>query len=67
MDTGVDVLKTASEKLVHETDQFIGNKMADAVAKSNDEKIVKHEPIEEIITSLEKRHDILNDLRQVLL
>ena len=67
MDTGVDALKTASEKLVHETDQFIGNKMADAVAKSNDEKIVKQEPIEEIITSLEKRHDILNDLRQVLL
>ena len=34
-----------------------------AVTKSNDDKIVKQEPVEEIMIPLEKRDKILNDLR----
>ena len=45
MDTGLDALKTASKKLVHKpaeaTGETLGNKIADAVAKLNDKKIVK--------------------------
>ena len=32
LDTGLDLLKTASKKVVHKTDEFFGNKIADAVA-----------------------------------
>ena len=32
LDTGLDLLKTASKKAVHKTDEFFGNKIADAVA-----------------------------------
>ena len=34
---------------------------------SNNDKTTKQEPVEEIIISPEKRDDILNELRQVLL
>ena len=34
-----------------------------AVAKSNDDKIVKQEPVKKMMISLEKRDKILNDLR----
>ena len=47
LDTGLDAVKTASEKAVHRTDEFIGNKIADAVTKSNDDNIEKQEPVEE--------------------
>ena len=43
------------------------NKIADAVTKSNDDKMVKQEPVEEIIIPLGKRNGILNNLRQVIL
>ena len=66
-DTGVDALKTTSEKVVHKTSKFVGNKIADAVTKSNDDKMVKQEPVEEIIIPLGKRDGILNNLRQVIL
>ena len=66
MDTRLDALKIASKKVVHKTDEFLGNKIADAVTKSNDKKIEKQEPVQEIIITLEKRDEILNDLRQVL-
>ena len=36
MDTGLDAVKTASEKVVHIAVEFIGNKIVDAVTKSND-------------------------------
>ena len=52
MDTGLDLLKTIPKKVVHKTDEFSGNKMADAVAKSNNKKIVKQVPVEEIIIPL---------------
>ena len=41
LDTGLDALKTASKKVVHKTGEFIGIKIADAVAKSYGNKIVK--------------------------
>ena len=70
--------KTSSKKVVHKTaeeiGESIGNKIADAAAKSNDDKIMKRKPVfdenprngEEIIISPEKREEILNELRQAL-
>ena len=67
LDTGLNSLKTASTKVFHKTSEFLGNKVADAVTiKSNDDKIVKQEPVEEIIIPSEKREEILNELRKVL-
>ena len=66
MDTGLDSLITAFKKVVHKAADFLGNKIADAVTKSNDDKIVKQEHVEEIIIPLEKRDEILNKLRKVL-
>ena len=74
MDTGLDSLKTASKKVVHRTGELLGNKIADAVTKSNDDKIIKPKHVidenprnvEEIIIPPEKREEILNALRQVL-
>ena len=63
----IDSLKTASKKVVHKAGEFIRNEIADAVTKSNDDKIVKQEPAEEIIIRPEERDEILNKLRQVLL
>ena len=51
--TRLHSLKTASKNVAHKTSEFIGNKIADAVAKSNDDKIVKPDEnsrnVEEII------------------
>ena len=55
LDTGLDAVKTASKKVVHKADELIGNKIADAVTKSNNEKIVKQEPVEQIIIPPEKK------------
>ena len=44
----------ASKKVVHKSGEFVGNKIADAVTKSNDDKVVKQEPVEEIIIPPEK-------------
>ena len=35
----VDSSKTASKKAVHKPGQFLGNKIADAVTNSNDDKL----------------------------
>ena len=70
LDTGLDSLKTASRKVVHKGGEFIGNKIADAVTKSKDDKIMKPDEnlrnVEETIIPLEKRDEILNKLRKVL-
>ena len=70
--------KTSSKKVVHKTaeeiGESIGNKIADAVAKSNDDKIMTRKPVfdensrnvEEIIIPPEKKEEILNEIRQVL-
>ena len=46
-------------------DEFISNKTADVVTKSNDDKIVKQETVEEIIIPPEKREGVSNKLRRV--
>ena len=50
LNTGLDSSKTASKKVVRNA----GNKIADTVTKSNDDKVVKQEPVEEIIIPPEK-------------
>ena len=54
------------KKVVHKAGEFIGNKIADAVTKSNDDNIDKQESDEEIIIPPEERDEILNNLRKVL-
>ena len=67
LDTVLDAVKTASKKAVQKVSEFIGNKIADAVTKSNNDKIVKQERVEEIIIPSEKENEMLNKLRQVSL
>ena len=55
LDTGLDSLKIASIKVVNKAGEFLENKIADAVTKSNGNKIVKQEPAEEIIIPPEKK------------
>ena len=55
MDMGLDAVKTASKKLVHKAGEYIGNEIADAVTKSNDDNIKKEEPVEKIIIPPEKK------------
>ena len=62
MNTGLDALKTASKKVVHKAGEFLENKTAGAVTKSNDDNI----NVEEIIIPLEKKDKMLNKLRKVL-
>ena len=66
MEAGLDSLKTTSKKVVHKAGKFIGNKIVDVVTKSNDDNIVKQEPVEQIIIPPEKRDEILNKLRRAL-
>ena len=68
------LLNTASKEVIYKTGEYLGNQIADAVAKLCDDKIVKQEPVingnsrnlKEIIIPPEKRDEILNELRQVL-
>ena len=53
MGTGLN----ASKKVVYKAGEFLGNKIADAVTKSNDNN-EKQEPIEEIIIPPEKGKEI---------
>ena len=62
-DKGLDASK---KKVVHKAGEFIGNKIVDAVTKSNDDNIDKQESDEEIIIPPEERDEILNNLRKVL-
>ena len=43
MDKGLDFLKTSSKKVVYKIGVFLGNKTADAVTKSGDDKVIKHD------------------------
>ena len=54
------------KKVVHKAGEFLGNKIIDAVTKSNDDKIEIQKPVEETIVPPEKRDEILNKLRKVL-
>ena len=62
MDKGLD----PSEKVVHKSGKYLGNKIAGAITKWNDDNIEKHEPIEEKLFRKKKRQEILNKLREVL-
>ena len=66
MNTGLDSLKTVSKKVVHKSGEFLRNKIADAVTKSNNDTIRKQEPVEEINIPPDKREEILNESRQLL-
>ena len=63
-----------SKKVTHKAGEYLGNKIADALlskalamqTKSNDDKIEKQDPVEEITIPPENRKDILNKLRKVL-
>ena len=48
MDTGLNSLKPTSKKVVQETGEFSGNKIADVVTNSYDYKIVKTKLVEEV-------------------
>ena len=50
--------KTASKIVGHKGGEVIGNKIVDAVTRSNDDKIEKQEPAGEIIIPPEKRSNI---------
>ena len=41
LDAGLDSLQTASKKVTHRRGDFLGNKIADEVTKSNNVKFVK--------------------------
>ena len=64
--TGINASKKVIHKIAGATGEFLGNKIADAVTKSYDDKILKRKPVEEIIIPPEKREEILNELREVL-
>ena len=68
LDTGLDFLKATSKKVApHKAGEFLGNKIADEVTKSNEDKIVKpnenRRNFEEIITKMEhcEISKLLND------
>ena len=65
-DTGLNI----SKKVVHKAGEFLGNKIADAVTKSNNNEIARPNKnprnVQEIMISLDKRDEILNKLRKVL-
>ena len=70
LDTGLDTSKPGSKNLVQKEAEATGgllvNKIADAVTKSHNDKIVKTKPAGEIFIPPEKREEMLNKLRQVL-
>ena len=51
-----------SRKAVHKTGKFLGNKIAEAVTKLNDDKIMKPELAEKVILPHKKRKEILREL-----
>ena len=66
MDTGLAAVKTASKKLVHKVGEFIGNKITDAITKSNDDNIEIQEPVEEIIIPSEEKVEILKKIHRII-
>ena len=54
------------KKVVHKPVEFIGNKSADPVTKSDDDNIDKQKPVEEIIIPPEKKEETLNKLKRIL-
>ena len=63
LDAGQDSILTTSKKVVHKAGEFFRNRIADTATNLLDNKIVKQEPVEEIIIPPEKREETLNKLR----
>ena len=67
MDAEINTSKKVTDKAAKATGELLGNKIADAVTKSNNDKIVKTKPensrnVEETIISPEKREEIFKKL-----
>ena len=45
LDTELDFLKTTFKKALHKTSEFLGNKIADAIAKLKEDPIVNEKPV----------------------
>ena len=60
------LLKKVINKAAEATGKYLGDKFADAVAKSYDDKIIKTKSVEEIIILPDKKEEILKELRQAL-
>ena len=67
LNTELDGVKNGFKQVVKKAGDLLGNKIEEAVTTSNDDKIWKQKPVEEIIVPLEERDEILNKLRQLLL
>ena len=52
-------------EVVHKAGEYLGNKIADVITKSNDVNTEKQQPVEEIIILPEKREEILSKLSKV--
>ena len=63
VDTKLYSLKNASKKVVHKTGGFLRNKIAEAVTNSYNNKIMKTNPVEEIIIPPEKREEMLKQIK----
>ena len=63
MDTGLDAVKTASKK----AGEFLGNKIADAITKSKDNKIVKQKYVEQKIIPPEKKRWIIKQFEEIII
>ena len=65
LDTGLDVLKTASKKVVHKAaeaiDEFVGNNIADKTVKQKPVIDENSGNVEEIIILPEKSVEIVNE------
>ena len=59
--TGMDAAKTASKRVVQKTTEVTGNLIGNRIGKSKEKEKTKE--IEEIYIPLEKRQQIVNDLR----
>ena len=66
LDTGLAAVKTASKKLVHKVGEFIGNKITDAITKSNNDNIEIQEPVEEIIIPSDEKVEILKKIHRII-
>ena len=63
MDTGLDFLKSASKQVVDKIGDFLGNKIAEAVTSLYINKIVKTEPVVEIIVLTEKNRRNIKQIK----
>ena len=63
LDWGLD----ASKKVVHKVGEYLGNKTADTITKSNDDDIEKHESAEEILIPPEERERNIKQIEKSII